>query len=199
MALQVTINPYAGLAIQWQLALVAAGTGTPANMSVINTNTSGNLLPQYFPILTGPPGTVGTPTTQDNLAFAQPELISAMARAENGFINSNLRNGNISSTHFNLEQIQFIAQLLDSIKNIPVQSIGDLIADIEDNISKSGLSSMEQAPLLMATMVGAKAYTYWTGIVQTPAAPFNAYINANMASTMQIYLIGYQLQWKALY
>ena len=150
-------------------------------MSAINTNTSVNLLPIYFPVAGSVPGSIGTPTSQDNIAFAQPELISAMARAENGFINSNLRNGNISSTHFNLEQIQFIAQLLDSIKNIPVQSIGDLIADIEDNISKSGLSSMQQAPLLMATMVGAKAYTYWIGIVQTPVTPWPPYINANTA------------------
>ena len=135
------------------------------------------------------------------LALANPGLEDIIINSQNGYVNGYLRNNN----PFSGVQGEYVDYLLNGIKNIPPMSIPDLILDVEDNVSKSGLSADEQCPLLLATMVGYTAYNYWDNFATTPsggggawpAPPLAAnYINWQglpywVGSAMEGVLLGY--------
>ncbi|MCX6350967.1 MAG: hypothetical protein NTX03_03795 [Bacteroidetes bacterium] len=196
--IQTTINPYAGYSTLWQTGINACG-GAPANVLTMNNNLETATAGSYI--------AVGT-TTSDVLALSAPGLKDIIANSQNGFVNSDLKSINA----FSGVQSDFVDYLLNGIKNIPIESIPDLISDTEDNISKSGLSSEEQCPLLLATMVGAAAYTFWQPLSLAPGGSFPApplsppptnFINWEnvaywVASAMEGALLGY-INSKAIY
>jgi hypothetical protein len=93
-------------------------------------------------------------TTGDS--FIQNEVNSIIPNAANDYMNCSCNNG------YNGIQTELINLLCKSIIcKVPINSINEHIADVEDNISKSGLTTEEQIPLLMATAVGAANYDFW--------------------------------------
>ena len=70
--------------------------------------------------------------------------------------------------------------MLNGLSNVPVNAIDSYLSDVEDNITNSRLSLKEQAPLLMATLVGRKSYAYWISKTTTPG-DWSGYFNANRA------------------
>ncbi len=73
--------------------------------------------------------------------------------------------------------------MFPSLLKIPVLSINNWILDVEDNITKSDLTVEEQIPLLIATMMGETAYSYWnTDVDAAPASQkWTAYYQSNTA------------------
>ncbi|CAN5143514.1 hypothetical protein BH09BAC1_BH09BAC1_07430 [soil metagenome] len=69
---------------------------------------------------------------------------------------------------YNMIQRDYITLLTQSIFNLPVESIGTRLLDVQDNILKCGLSTSEQKPLLFAVALGTAAYNYWVDKVETP-------------------------------
>lgn len=164
---QSTINPFGGLEAQYTAALDSA-VAAPASIASMNTAIIGSLVPIYY---------VGAPP--DAMNFITPELNAVLANSENGFINSAIRSGAIG---YSSQQLSFVNDLINGVMNVPIQSIKDFILDIEDNISKSGMSPGEQAPLLQATMVGAAAYDYWIAKIIAPGA-WGPFFDQNAANS----------------
>ncbi len=140
--------------------VTAIGAG-PTTLAVINTKTSGYTATTLYPGVT-------------ILPVLQNELDSIAIHGVNNYINPVANN-------FNGIQMQFSNMLLNTIIcGVPVESIGDFILDVEDNVTKSGLSVEEQIPLMMATAVGKANYDYLMTAVATPANIWytNGYFNA---------------------
>jgi hypothetical protein len=114
--------------------------------------------------------------------FNTNEIRSIMPIGANTYINPIYDN-------YSPEQLYFINNLLGSlINNVPTESIPDFILDVEDNITKSGLSGEEQIPLLLATAVGIQDYAYWLTRINTPVnnwytkGYFDPNINVNLSN-----------------
>ena len=91
----------------------------------------------------------------------QVELKSMIGYSVNQYINSAINNCGYSSA-----QMKLIDYLLRGIYSVPVASMADFIADVEDNITQSNLTTQQQAPLFFATAIGqalgaAGQYPYW--------------------------------------
>ena len=81
------------------------------------------------------------------------ELNAYFPSAINAYINNDI-NG------FTPGQAPFINLLLNKIKDVPPLQIDDFIADVEDQISKAGLSLQEENQLYMATAVAVACNDY---------------------------------------
>ncbi len=134
-------NPYQSIGDQLAAGLAAIEAGLTSGMSfdTLNDAVYDYVQPLYYP-------------SPDQ--FDENELKSVLPNAVNSYINSNMDG-------YTMEQSILISRLIQGIMSTPVESIPDFIADIEDNISKSGLPLAQQVPLLMATAIGQAAYTYW--------------------------------------
>jgi hypothetical protein len=108
--------------------------------------------------------------------FNTNEIKSILPTAANSYVNPTFDN-------YSPEQLYFINLLLGSVINdVPTNSIPEFILDIEDNISKSGLTAEQQVPLLFATAVGIRDYNYWLGRINTPVNNWytNGYFDPNL-------------------
>ena len=144
MSLQVTLNPYMrSLGAQHTAGLTAVEAVLIASITFdqLNDDVYGYVQPAYY-------------TSPD--LFTVNELKSILPFAMNSYLDPSLKG-------YNGTQMGIIGKLLNSIVSGDVQydSIPDFLLEIEDGISKSGLTFEEQAPLYMATAVGKADYDYW--------------------------------------
>jgi len=123
------------------------------------------------------------------------ELSIILSDAINGYINSAAG----SSVHYDRRQQEYAFQLLEGVKAIPEGSIVEHIRNIEENIATSGMSSEQQAPLLMATSLGKASYEYFRdGML---ISPWNTYLSERgtgflpflISATMEGALLGAKL------
>jgi hypothetical protein len=122
------------------------------------------------------------------------ELSIVLSETINGYINSAAG----SPVYYDTRQQEFIFQLVEGIKGLPMANIYGRIENIEENIATSGLSSELQAPLLMATAMGKAATNYWMSQNATsPWVPFLSedanYLAFIVSATMEGTLIGAKL------
>jgi hypothetical protein len=105
--------------------------------------------------------------------FATSEFNGVVTNAANFYINSNLDG-------YNAAQMPYIQTLLNGLYGVPIGSIPDFIADLEDNINKSSLSLEDQVPLFIATSVATNSYNYWLAAVASPGNwASKGYFNSN--------------------
>jgi len=114
-------------------------------------------------------------------AVKQLELSIVVPDAINGYVNSRSVG---YLTGYNSRQEFFIYQLLEGVRTaVPAYGMRNYIVEIENNIATSGLSTQEQAPLLMATALGKAGFDYWTSPeAQALWTPFLAAINLGGSS-----------------
>ena len=122
-------------------------------------------------------------------AAENQELKSLIAFGANDY-NNNQLDGYTESQQF------FIGNLLSGLTGLggDPDSILLFLKDIEDNISKCGLSVEEQRPLLMAVAVGMAVGQFWTIEIANSSSLWytTGYFNANSAlnSAMVPYWVG---------
>jgi len=110
-------------------------------------------------------GAIDTAYFADSLTEAQlAEFKTLPIFAINAYSNGEMAN----LTAYNMIQRDYINLLTQSIFNIPIDTIAARLLDVQDNVTKSGLSSAEQGPILFAVMTGVQSFNYWNGKVATP-------------------------------
>ncbi len=165
---QQTINPYKTLGTQHTSGLDSIKTALAVGMTFdqVNVNVVTSVQAAYVP----------APN-----AFDAIEYLSILPNAVNDYVNKGL------GGKYNEKQIFIIQQLLKGVLKVPVQSIKNFILDVEDNLTRTGLTMEEQLPILIATVIGAADYDYWIDkVITTPANPWytvgpNAYFSSNAA------------------
>ena len=163
-------NPYQILGTQFRLGLeylegnITSGMDTDA----INTLISDYLQTLYYP-------------TPDQF---QTDLLTTLPlTAVCNYVNNNIGNSYDSSQGY------FINQMLNGIRNVPVESIGEYLSNVQDNISRSGLTMQQKMPLMMALAVGTEAYTYWAYSITHPTDNGwydNSYLDVNTSYTASL-------------
>lgn len=155
--IELLINPYlATVGQQHTDGLEAVETGLPGTgflesiINYIETN--------FYP----------SPDTQTS-----NEIASVTSFAYNDYINNNL-NG------YSAEQNYFISLLLNGIFKVPVNSIPSFLADLNDQVNRSGMSTMEKVPVFMAIAVAITDYQYWLDILTTHGN-WSTYLNSEYA------------------
>jgi len=151
-----TMNPYPSLNSDYTTLLNVIKAAPPADLNALSIQIATWVQSTYFP--------AGTPPDM----FIVNQLKTQGATAINGFVNSNLLSDTSGGVTYNPQQLAFINQMVNGIFGVPIQSIGDFITDLEDNITRSGLMQEFQIPLLQATSVGTAAIIYWNTQVQSP-------------------------------
>jgi hypothetical protein len=98
------------------------------------------------------------------------ELNSIARTAINSYVNNLVMGGQAG---YNSSQFRFIEMLIGNsfTSNLPLVSLTDRIADVEDNLTDNQLTVPEQTPLLLATTIGTNTDAYWTA----PATGWNTY------------------------
>ena len=155
-----TFNPYPLIEKQLTDGMDAIATGVDsANPEVDQlVNAIYNFIqPIYYP----------TATTQIEI-----EVKSVVYNMINAYNNKALN----YTLPYGEQQMKFIRMMLGgtTTNSTPINAIDTWLLDIEDNISKSGLSLEEQTPLLLAIESGKTIYSYWVDKITTPGdwAPF---------------------------
>jgi hypothetical protein len=163
---EVTINPYGTIGSEFSSGL---GTIIGAYPSTI---TAAQLIAEVASIVSGI-------YYDDPIESIQIQIQAVATNTINSYINGLVPSG---KTIFTAKQNRFINMLLNGIEcGMPVLSISNSLLDIEDNITKSDLSVEEQIPLLIATMIGETAYTYWTTDVAAGSPVWHNYYQSNVA------------------
>lgn len=104
-------------------------------------------------------------------------LISSLIPASaNSYQNNQLFN----ESFFSETQVILITTIMNAIKSNSVEGINSVLEDAEEEISKSGLSASEQAPLFMAVTYAKASNAYWTEVISTPGN-WESFINSNAA------------------
>ncbi len=103
-------------------------------------------------------------------------ISSLIPTSANSYQNNQLFN----ESFFSETQIILITTIMNAIKSNSVEGINSVLEDAEEEISKSGLSASEQAPLFMAVTYAKASNAYWTEIVSSPGNWEN-FINSNAA------------------
>lgn len=158
-----TQNPYAEVGQQLTAGLTSiAGTlsGGYTINDLINAAYS-YVESQYWP---------GGASTQIEI-----ELKSIGRTGANSFVNNLVLGGQAG---YNASQMGFILSLIGNpmTSNMPLVSIADRIADVEDNITDNQLTVAEQTPLLLATTIGTNADVYWNQVIAAGnASPWYTY------------------------
>ncbi len=102
------------------------------------------------------------------------ELDSIFTIAKNAYINNEYPNATLG-------QNAFINLLVNGIKRTPPLDIPLFIADIEENIAKSDLSTQEKMPLFFATNIGLNNHAYWIAEIGDSGSAWYTYFNSNAA------------------
>jgi hypothetical protein len=166
---QSTINPYSSLGTDFSNGLVtfigaySSGTVTLTELiSEINTIIEGDFYTSAS-------------------AQQQIEINANTTNAINSYVNGLLW-GN--KTIYNARQMKFIRMLSrEALRKIEVVTLNNYLLDVEDNITKSDLTVPEQIPLLIATMLGETAFSYWNTDVNATGASqkWTGYYQSNQA------------------
>jgi hypothetical protein len=81
---------------------------------------------------------------------------------------------------FNDTQIMLIESTRQSLQNNSPEDIVKVLENMEEEVSKSGLSASEQSPLFIALTFAKASASYWDNIITTPGN-WGSYINSNTA------------------
>lgn len=92
------------------------------------------------------------------------EIKSVAYSVINTYINSTFG----GAVAYSSDQYYFIDLMLLCPKNIPVNGIADYLSDVEDSIVISGISIVDQTPLLLAINDGQTVNKYWNTKVEAP-------------------------------
>lgn len=178
------INPYVKVGDQVKTGLNSIASASPSTDQNIIDAVFGFIKITYYPSIT---------------TIQEVEIRSMIANCMNTYLNV----GNYAN--YTPAQLEFINLMTGPsfVNGLTVDTLGSRITDIEDNITKSGLSLEEQQPLLMATAIGNEVYIYFLATILTPPTPnpWGPYLNtavvsaiANLpfwvAASMQATLIG---------
>ncbi len=166
---QSTINPYSTLGTDFTNGLVTF-IGAYSSGAVTLTE----LISEINTIIEGDFYTSAS-------AQQQIEINANTTNAINSYINGLLW-GN--KTIYNARQMKFIRMLSrEALRKIEVVALNNYLLDVEDNITKSDLTVPEQIPLLIATMLGETAYSYWNTDVNATGASqkWTGYYQSNQA------------------
>ena len=155
---QETVNPYSEIGAYLQSGLtyiIGVLPGTPAISDLVNATVA------YVESVFYPGGT----SAQIGI-----ELNSIARTAINSYVNNLVMGGQAG---YNTSQFRFIEMLIGNsfTSNLPLVSLTDRIADVEDNLTDNQLTVPEQTPLLLATTIGTNTDAYWTA----PATGWNTY------------------------
>jgi len=101
------------------------------------------------------------------------EIRSVTIFAGNDYVNNNLEG-------YSAQQNYFISLLLNGIFKVPVNSIPLFLTDLNDQVNRSGMSTMEKVPVFMAIAVAFADYQYWLDILTTPGN-WSTYLDSNYA------------------
>jgi hypothetical protein len=190
---QQTINPYPQIGKDFKNGLIAiiAGLPTPATVE--------DLVDQVYNFIDS--------TFYSGLSGAQKiELRSIIYTAINCYINGGVSNMYSDGPN----AITAMMTVPTFINSLTVDSLGERISDIEDNITKAGLSINQQTPYFLATVMGTESNSYWIGEIASGASPWQtpyfdnalagAIINVPwwVAATMEGALIGSRLTPKGM-
>lgn len=106
------------------------------------------------------------------------EIKSVAYNVINTYLNSTFE----SSVSYNSNQNLFISLMLRCLNSIPVYGVGSYLKDVEESIVSSGISIVEQTPLLIASMNGRSINSYWENTISsTSKGKWNNFINSNPA------------------
>jgi hypothetical protein len=103
-------------------------------------------------------------------------ISSLIPTAANSYQNNQLFN----ESFFSQTQVMLISSIMEAIKSNSVEGINSVLEDAEEEISKSGLSASEQAPLFMAVTYAKASNAYWTEVISSPGQWEN-FISSNAA------------------
>jgi hypothetical protein len=114
-----------------------------------------------------------------NFNILESLVESLVPSAANSYQNNNL----YSESFFSENQVFLIDSIMNAIRNNSVEGIDSVLDDAQEEVSKSGMSAQEQAPLFMAISYAKAANSYWTEILSQPPASTNwsNYLNGNNA------------------
>ena len=123
-------------------------------------------------------GAVFTPTPESSTVndAAQLFLGGVLPFAFNGYVNG----GVCKYVKYSDNQTIIIHNLLEGIKRVPVESIGNYIHGIDETIAASELSCEEQGPLYLATACAKGNFEYWMAQMDTPGL-WAVYLNSDKA------------------
>ena len=143
---QPTLNPYPDLGTQFTAGMNAIIAGLPPSPTIddLANEVIIYIEANYF--------------IAASMSLAQKmEVKSVVYSCINSFVNSQVR------TMYGGMQKSFADMMIGpSFTNgLPVDTLGNRILDIQDNLSENNLSVEMQTPLLLAIMIGQTCYTYW--------------------------------------
>lgn len=147
-----TFNPYPLIGTQLTDGLDAIATafaGGGSSVDDLVTAIYNYIQPIYYPTSGGAPVPM----------HLQVEIKSVAYNLINAYNNKSFG----STILYNTKQMS-IAQMMLGLKSTsltPINALDDWFSDIEDNISKAGLSVDQQTPLLLAIECAKSVYTYW--------------------------------------
>ena len=143
-------NPFQNLSGNWYSSLVAGAMPAPQSPNALNTQIVNGLMQSYTPVQ--PP------------QYTNTDLIAALGMIANDYNACALYSGN---NCLNPAQTLLAYQLLDGVTKVSYELIPAFIGYIEQTVGNSSLTPSQMEPIFMATMAGAKAYSYWNTLLQT--------------------------------
>jgi hypothetical protein len=155
MALTSTFNPYPLIGSQITTASTG-GMDTIATAFGGGSSTVDDLVTAIYTYVQGIYYPAGGGAVPMNL---QVEIRSVVYHIINAYNNKALGN----TIPYNGQQANFINMMLgcNTTNLVPIADLDNWFADIEDNISRSGLSLDDQSSLLLASEVARSMYAYW--------------------------------------
>src|ERR1019366_6201220 len=150
------VNPYSFIATDYSTGMDAIATALAPlfpNLTIddLVNNVYAFIVAQYF-------ATAPDPLQEKSLKSTIYSVINGYMNAQSG-----------AYLLYNYAQMGFVYKLLEgTIDCKNPEDIMDHILNVELQITMSGLSSVDQMPLLYATAIGKAAYTYWKGIINLP-------------------------------
>lgn len=162
---QATLNPYPLIGKYYGGSSPLPDNGLTTIISALPvTPTVNDLVDEVFNFMLasfGPGGVL--PWLSGTDAVIENEIKSAVYSSIDNFTKG------APAGNYNAKQYVFINLLTGrSFRNsFTVDTIKERILDIEDNISKAGLSVPEQTPILIATEIGKTAYDYFVTAIDT--------------------------------
>ncbi len=173
------INPYPALGTKHKESLDYIIANLPVNPTFDDLNAK--LTDSFF---------IPDPNEPSPIDAAEGIIKTMLPHAYNGYVNggagyklqtaSGKEQDASGYWRYNEAQMRVIEQMLNGLNNIPVESIGEFLSDIEENIASGKFTYEEQVPLLVATAIGKSDHEYWMAQIAAPAV-WAIYLNTDSA------------------
>jgi hypothetical protein len=163
---QITLNPYPDLGTEFIAGMNAIISVPITSIDILVTQVVNYVEATYYTAAITPAQKI--------------ELKSVAYSAIDSYVN-----GSTNIALYNSKQRPFINMLTGpSLTSfLTIDTIGNRILDVEDNITEANLRVDEQTPLFFGTMIGNTTYNYW--LAQIPVAgPWTPYFTTAKVSAM---------------